>query len=272
MKKNICFIYFMLFIMFPIQARVLTDSLTVNTNEETEESITAGFLDGKIGPMGIDYSSFKLPPLGTLFENAAQTPSIQLLEKERQLAKKLLNKEKRKFLEFFRVHGNYSYGNTTSTSTSTDISTPLYSFASGYESSYWNVGASVNIGLESLMDLKGKINRGRLEVEKAEIKKEVELDKLKQQIASIYVRITNNLIALKTAAEYAASYRGAGLMTEQRFRNNQIDIKELADVRRLENDAIGTYQEIQAQISTDIIMLEILTHTPIITQLTIDNQ
>ena len=61
-------------------------------------------------------------------------------------------------------------------------------------------------------------------------------------------------------------------MTEQRFRNNQIDIKELADVRRLENDAIGSYQEIQAQISTDIIMLEILTHTPIITQLTIDNQ
>ena len=213
----------------------------------------------------VDYANIKLPPLGTLFENAKSTPSIELLEKERQLAQKLLSKEKMAFLSFFRVHGSYSYGNTSSTSTATDITTPLYTFASGYESSYWNVGASVNVGLESLWDLGGRINRQRLEVEKATVQKEIACDELKQKIATVYVRITNNLIALKTAAENAAAYRGAGLMTEQRFRNNQATIQDLAEVRRHENDAVQTYQSIQGQISTDIILLEIMTHTPIIT-------
>lgn len=236
------------------------DTLTTKADNQ----IQAGFFDSN-SLDGIDYSEFKLPPLGMLFENAKSTPSIELLEKERQMAEKLLSKEKRAFLSFFRVHANYSYGNTSSTSTATDLNTPLFTFANGYESSYWNVGASVNVGLESLFDLGGRINRQRLAVEKATIEKEIAFDQLKQQIATIYVRITNNLIALKTAAENAAAYRGAGLMTEQRFRNNQATITELADVRRYENEAVQSYQTIQSQISTDIILLEILTHTPIIT-------
>lgn len=237
---------------------------TLNVPTAKENQIQAGFFDSN-SLEGINYSEFKLPPLGILFENAKSTPSIELLEKERQLADKMLSKEKRAFLSFFRVHANYSYGNTSSTSTATDVSTPLYTFASGAETNYWNVGASVNIGLETLFDLGGRVNRQRLAVEKATIQKEIAFEKLKQEIATIYVRITNNLIALKTAAENAAAYRGAGLMSEQQFRNNLMSIQELAEVRRWENSAVQTYQTIQSQISTDIIMLEILTHTPIIT-------
>lgn len=236
-----------------------------------ENQIQAGFFDSN-SLDGIDYSEFKLPPLGTLFENAKSTPSIELLEKERRLAEKMLSKEKRAFLGFFRLHANYSYGNTSSTSTATDVTTPLYTFSSGAETNYWNIGASVNIGLESLFDLGGRINRQRLEVEKATIKKEIAFDDLKREIATIYVRITNNLIALKTAAENAAAYRGAGLMSEQQFRNNQMTIQQVAEVRRWENSAVQSYQAIQSQISTDIILLEIMTHTPIITNTISESQ
>lgn len=229
-----------------------------------ENQIQAGFFDSN-SLDGIDYSEFKLPPLGILFENAKSTPSIELLEKERQLADKMLSKEKRAFLKFFRVYANYSYGNTSSTNTATDVSTPLYTFASGGETNYWNVGASVNVGIEDLFDLGGRINRQRIEVEKATIEKEIAFDKLKQEIATIYVRITNNLIALKTAADNAAAYRGAGLMSEQQFRNNMMSIQDVAGVRRWENDAVRSYQTLLSQINTDIIMLEIITHTPIIT-------
>lgn len=267
MIQKIATIASCLLIASSLAAQEPNDTLVVSANNQ----IQAGFFDSS-SLEGIDYSEFKLPPLGVLFENAKSTPTIELLEKERQMAEKLLSKEKRAFLSFFRVHANYSYGNTSSTSTATDISTPLYTFASGYESSYWNVGASVNVGMESLFDLSGRINRQRIEVEKATIEKEIAFDELKQKIATIYVRITNNLIALKTAAENAAAYRGAGLMTEQRFRNNQATITELADVRRHENDAVQSYQLIQSQISTDIIMLEIMTHTPIITNTISESQ
>ena len=42
-------------------------------------------------------------------------------------------------------------------------------------------------------------------------------------------------------------------------------IQQVAEVRRWENSAVQSYQAIQSQISTDIILLEIMTHTPIIT-------
>lgn len=260
MKRKLVTVASLIALASAMQAQEPNDTSTVSASSQ----IQAGFFDSN-SLDGIDYSEFKLPPLGMLFENAKSAPSIELLEKERQLAEKLLSKEKRAFLGFFRVHANYSYGNTSSTSTATDITTPLYTFASGYESSYWNVGASVNVGLENLWDLGGRINRQRLEVEKAAVQKEIAFDELKQKIATVYVRITNNLIALKTAAENAAAYRGAGLMTEQRFRNNQTSIQDLAEIRRYENDAVQTYQSIQGQISTDIVLLEIMTHTPIIT-------
>ena len=72
------------------------DSLATS---QPESQIQAGFFDSNsLG--GIDYSEFKLPPLGVLFENAKSTPSIELLEKERRLAEKMLSKEKRAFLDF----------------------------------------------------------------------------------------------------------------------------------------------------------------------------
>lgn len=240
------------------------DSLLHTTEKKDTLMIQAGFFDrDALG--SIDYSEFRLPPLGTLFENAKSTPSIELLEKERKLAEKLVAKEKRAFLNYFNFHANYSYGNTTSTATSTDITTPLYTFSNGTESHYWNIGASINVGLESLLDLGGRIKRSRIVAEQAAIQKEIAFDKLKQEIATIYVRITNNLIALKTAAENAAAYRGAGLMSERQFLNNQMSIQQVAEVRRWENSAVQSYQTIQSQISTDIILLEIITHTPIIT-------
>ena len=69
------------------------------------------------------------------------------------------------------------------------------------------------------------------------------------------------------AAENAAAYRGAGLVSEQRFRANQLDVTGLADVKRYENMAIQSYQQIMSQVSTDILILEIMTNTPIITNI-----
>lgn len=54
--------------------------------------------DDILGNMNVDYAKIKLPPLSVLYENARSTPSLQILEKEKQLQKKLLSKEKRNWL------------------------------------------------------------------------------------------------------------------------------------------------------------------------------
>jgi len=46
--------------------------------------------DDILGNMNVDYAKIKLPPLSVLYENARSTPSLQILEKEKQLQKKIL--------------------------------------------------------------------------------------------------------------------------------------------------------------------------------------
>lgn len=51
----------------------------------------------------INIAKIKLPPLSVLYENARSTPSIEILEKEKQLQKKLLAKEKRSWMSLFNA-------------------------------------------------------------------------------------------------------------------------------------------------------------------------
>lgn len=213
----------------------------------------------------IDYADFQLPPLGLLFENARTNPSIELLEKERQIQEELLRKEKKYFLSFFSAHANYSYGVMDNYGSNSDVMTPIFYQYMGSKQHYWNVGARVNVPLESLFDLGGRVKRQQLATDRIAVQKEIAFEELKQRIATLYVSITNNLIAMKTAAENAAVYKGAGHLNEQQFKVGEVTVRELAETKRWENDAIGNYQRLQSSITTDILILEILTHTPIIT-------
>ena len=135
----------------------------------------------------ISYESFKLPPLSVLFENARNNPSVSILEKDRQLQKKLLTKEKKAWMKFFSARGGYAHGVTDNYGTQTDVLTPVFYQYTGIEQNYWNVGGNVNIPIEELFDLKGKVNRQKILLEKAELTKDQAFDQLKQQIIHIYV-------------------------------------------------------------------------------------
>ena len=91
---------------------------------------------------------------------------------------------------------------------------------------------------------------------------------LKLQIASLYTKITTGLIILKTASENAAIYQGAGALNLEDFHNGNMSIEDFAYTKAREDGAVSSYQNQQAQIITDILTLEILTHTPILTNST----
>jgi hypothetical protein len=140
----------------------------------------------------------------------------------------------------------------------------------GSEQSYWNVGVSLAVPIEDILDLKAAVHRKKLEVEQAIIKKDQAYDQLKLQIASLFIKITNDLVSLKTASENAAIYQGAGALNLEDFHQGNMTIEKFADTKRWEQSAVATYQGLQTQIITDIITLEILTHTPILTNTTTD--
>ena len=231
--------------------------------------ISAGFFDSSENST-INFSKFHLPPLAVLFENAKSNPQILDLAKAQEIAQAEVAKQKRHIFSYLRGHASYSYGKTDMWgNNSSTYNQMIYQFQ-GSEQNYWNVGVNLNIPLEDILDLGASVKRESLLVDQAQIKKDIAYDQLKLQIASLYVKITNDLVSLKTASENAAIYQGAGALNQEDFHQGNMNIEAFAYTKLREQEAVSRYQNLQTQITTDIITLEILTHTPIITNTTTD--
>ena len=232
-----------------------------------ESGISAGFFDSS-NEKDINFSEFHLPPLAVLFENAKSNPQILSLEKARQLAEMEVAKQKRHIFSYITGHASYSYGIGDMWGNSQSAySATIYQYQ-GTKQAYWNLGINLAIPVEDILDLTAAVKRKRIDVEKAVIDKDIAYDQLKQQIATLFIKITNNLVTLKTMGEAAAAYQGAGALTKEDFENGNLDIAAYADTKRFESGQVSGYQGLQTDITTDIITLEILTHTPIITNAT----
>ena len=232
-----------------------------------ESGIAAGFFDSS-KEKDINFSQFHLPPLSVLLENAKANPQIMSLEKARQIAVAEVAKQKRSIFGHISGRASYSYGKADMWgNNSSTTSYMIYQFQ-GTEQSYWNVGVNASITVEDILDYVPSIRRSRLAVDQAVIAKDIAYDNLKLEIATLYVRITNNLISLKTMGEAAAAYQGAGALNREEFENGNMEIEQFAHTKLYETSQVSGYQSMQTTITTDILTLEILTHTPIITNST----
>ncbi len=256
MIRKILFSATMLAIVSTVQAQTADDS-----------GISAGFFDSS-KEMDINFSTFKLPPLAVLFENAKANPTIQQMAKLQEIAEAEVVKQRKHIFSYVTGHAGYSYGKTDVWSMNGSEILMALQQHQGQKQNYWNVGVNLNVPLEDLLDLTHSVKRKRLQVDYAQLQKDQAYDQLKLQIVTIYIRITNNLTALKTAGENAAAYQGAEALNEVQFHHGNMDIEDYAFTGLQGQGAINTYQGLLTNITTDIMTLEILTHTPIITNTT----
>ena len=248
-------------------------SITTYSQSLDDSGISAGFFDSS-DESTLNFSTFHLPPLSVLFENAKQNPQILSMEKSEQLAKAEIAKQKRHIFSYVKAHASYSYGKTdvygqmTNNQTGTMNFVPIFESKNGTEQSYWNVGVNLNIPLEDILDWAPSIKRKRLEAEKARLEKDIKFEDLKLQISTLYAKITNSLVTLKTASEGAAAYQGAGALNQEDFHQGNMSIEDYAWTKMHEMSTVQTYQNLQTNIITDILTLEIISRTPIITNAT----
>ena len=232
-----------------------------------ESGISAGFFDSS-NEKDINFSEFHLPPLAVLFENAKSTPQIMTLEKARQMAIAEVAKQKRHIYSYVTGHASYSYGKTDMWGNNTSSYGPMIYQFQGSVQSYWNFGVNLAVPLEDILDLTAAVKRKRMEVDQAALAKDIAYDQLKLQIASLYIKITNNLVTLKSMGEAAAAHQGAGALNREDFENGNMSIEAYAGTKLYESGQVSAYQGMQTTITTDILTLEIITHTPIITNST----
>ena len=217
-----------------------------------ESGIAAGFFDSS-KDKEINFSEFHLPPLAILFENAKANPQLMSLEKAKEIAVAEVAKEKRKIFSYINGHASYSYGKTDMWGNNSTTASPMIYQFQGSEQSYWNVGASLSIPLEAILDYGPAVRRKKLEVDQAVIQKDIAYDQLKTQIATLYVKITNNLVALKTQGEAAAAYQGAGALNREDFENGNMNIEDYAWTKMHESHKCHGISSLQTSITTDII-------------------
>lgn len=248
-------------------------SATTYAQSLDESGISAGFFDSS-DESTLNFSTFHLPPLSVLFENAKQNPQILSLDKAEQLAKAEVAQQKRHIFSYVRAHASYSYGKTdvygqmTNNQTGTMNFVPIFESKNGTEQSYWNVGVNLNVPLEDILDWAPSVKRMRLKADKARLDKDIKFDELKLQISALYAKITNNLVTLKTASEGAAAYQGAGALNQEDFHQGNMNIEDYAWTKMHELDVVQSYQALQTTIIQDILTLEIISRTPIITNAT----
>ena len=201
-------------------AALSTGAFAQEANDES--GILAGFFDTS-SERTINWSHFHLPPLAVLFENAKQTPSILSMAKKQEMAQAEVTKQKKHIFSYVHGHASYSYGKSDMWGNGSSSYSPIIYQFQGSEQSYWNVGVNVSVPLEDILDLGHSVKRKRLEVEHAQIKKDAAYDQLKLEIVTLYIRITNNLVALKTAGESAAAYQGASSLNEVEFQHGNME-------------------------------------------------
>ena len=243
---------------------------TASHAQYNNSGISAGFFDSSDNST-INFSTFHLPPLAVLYENAKQNPTILSLNKAQEIAQAEVAKQKRHIFSYIQGHASYSYGKTDmwGNNSSTQSYTTIYQFQ-GNEQSYWNVGVNLSVPLEDILDLTASVKRKKLEVDKARIDKDIAFDELKKNIASLYIKITNSLVTLKPFSEGAAIYQGAGALNQEDFHQGNMTIESFAGTKMQEANLVSQYQSMQTAITTDIITLELLSHTPILTNTTTD--
>lgn len=253
----------------------IVGSSTVSYAQFDESGIAAGFFDSS-KEKTINFSEFHLPPLAVLFENAKATPQVMSLQKAQELAEAEVAKQKRHIFSYLTGHASFSYGVSDMWGNSSSSYNMRIMQFQGSEQKYWNLGVNLAVPVEDILDLSASVKRKRLEAEQAQLNKDVSYDQLKLQIASLYVKINNNLVALKTAGESAAMYQGAGALNREDFENGNMSISEFAYQKEHEIGVVNNYQQLQSQITIDILTLEILTHTPILTnsttEITLDSE
>ena len=222
-----------------------------------DSGISAGFFDSS-QENSINFSEFHLPPLAVLFENAKATPQILSLAKAQQLAEAEVAKQKRHIFSYVTGHASYSYGVSDMWGNSSSSYNMRIMQFQGSEQKYWNVGVNLAVPVEDILDLGPAIKRKRMEAEQAQLQKDIAYDQLKLQIATLYIKINNDLIRLKTASENAAMYQGAGSLNLEDFHNGNMSIEDFAFTKAREDAAVASYQNLQTTITTDILTLEII--------------
>lgn len=211
-----------------------------------------------------DYSKIVLPPLSVLFENAKNSPIYEMADVKARIERKLLQKEKWSFLGFFSLRGSYQYGMFGNESTYTDVAVAPYLTYSTQAQNGYTVGAGLSIPLNDLFDLKGRVSRQRLTLRSAELEREMKYDEIKKSIIEMYTMAISQMKVLQMRSESLVLANVQYEISEKNFANGTIESTDLSTDKERQSQAREAYENSKFELTKSLMILEVISRTPII--------
>jgi len=128
----------------------------------------------------------------------------------------------------------------------------------------YTVGAGVNIPIDGLFDLKARVNRQKLAVKSAALEKEIKYEEMKREIIEMYTTATSQLSVLKLRAEALELATLQYEIAEKNFSNSTIDTGDLSVEKQRQSTAMEAYEKSKFELTKSLMMLEVITRTPIL--------
>lgn len=214
----------------------------------------------------IDYTKVTLPPLEELFENARKSPSVEMFEAKMMEQDNLLTTEKRSWLKYFKAGGSWQYGNIGINSMFTDEYTPLFYQYTGATQNSFFVNGAVSVPLDDLFDRGNRVKRQKMQRRYTELEMEKWFDEQKIRIVNSYVKVVNAVSVLKKKMENLTIASAQLEMVENDFTNGHALISDLNAAKKMEMEAFEAYKLTQTTITSELLNLEILSKTKIISK------
>lgn len=214
----------------------------------------------------VDYSKLSIPPLQVLFENAKNSPAVQLYQAKMEEQTSLLKTEKRSWMKYFKVGTSWQYGRIGSNSAFSDEYTPLfYQYSSAKQNNYY-VSATLSVPLDDFFDRKNRIQRQIKATKSTQIEIDKWHDEQKLKIIEMYTKAIQALAVLKKKSEALAIINTQYEMTANDFKNGNAKISDLSSAKKQQIDMVESYEQTRSSLNSSLLELEVLSMTKIISK------
>lgn len=215
-----------------------------------------------------DYVNLELPPLGVLFENARQANAVKYYEYEANYYSHDVKTARLTPLQWFRVVGTYSYGNTDLASIlMTETTYQVWQQnSSNQRNVYFNIGANLSIPLYDIFNTRNLRKQAEDKVQQTRYRQEREWDLFKEEIVTLYCSIIEKTSSLSELFQALVLAQAQYDIAENEFINNRMDAESLYRCKSYQKDCRIQYEEVKGLLNDAILRLEILSCTPIISK------
>lgn len=211
-----------------------------------------------------ELEKLELPPLSVFLDAVTENATVKRAQSQVEQVKNEYRLQKRDWLNYFRLNGNYSYGRYNIIGNASDEFTPAYQTTMENAQHTFNVGASVGVSIGDLVNRPLKLKKYRYDIEQLQYVQEEVMEERRLRVLEAYNAVTEQLATIKAKAETAALYNAQMKISENNFIQGSIDIISLSLERSRRTGAVTNYEQSRVALHNSIILLEMLTNVKII--------